>query len=196
MIIRLFRNTLPAAILLLSSGVAAQTPNAQAKGKEEDEFALKTKETKLSEVITTDSLPAGDLMKRAIYWIKVENPKYKKSSGTTTGNKAECTASFPVKPKELNPEVDYTGKIMMKVLIECKDSKYRYTVYDIRHESKSGRTTAGSIDNVVPECGSQAMHAQVWKRLKGEALRNAAKVVADLKEGMASLPEETNEDAW
>jgi hypothetical protein len=158
--------------------------------KEEDEFAKKRAETKLTEVVPTDSMAASDLMKRAVTWIKTENLKYRKYSGTTTGTKAECTASFPIKPKELNPEVDYTGKIMMKVLIEVKNSKYRYTVYDIRHESKSGRTTAGSIDNIVPECGSQNMHDLVWKKVRGEALRDAGTVVADLKRGMSELPQE------
>lgn len=192
----LIRTFLPLIILLSASGLLAQTGSTPGAAKQEDEFAEKKPETKITEVITTDSLPASDLLKRAVSWIKVESPKYKKSSGTTTGNKAECTASFPVKPKELNPEVDYTGKIVMKVLIECKDSRYRYTIYDIRHESKSGRTTAGSIDNVIPECGSQAMHELAWKRLRGEALRSAAKVVADLKEGMANEPIEKNDDEW
>lgn len=150
----------------------------------------------MSEVITTDSLPSSALMKRAVGWIKAESDRYRKTGGTTTGTKAECVASFPVKPKELNPEVDFTGKITMKVVIECKDSRYRYTVSDIRHESKSGRTTAGSIDNVVPECGSVAMHDQVWKKLKGEALRSAALVVSDLKRGMSEDPQEKNDDEW
>jgi hypothetical protein len=164
--------------------------------KEEDEFAKKRAETKLTEVIATDSMAANELMKRAVAWIKSESLKYRKYSGTTTGAKAECTASFPIKPKELNPDVDYTGKIMMKVIIEVKDSKYRYTVYDIRHESKSGRTTAGSIDNIVPECGSQAMHDLVWKKVRGEALRDAGMVVADLKKGMNELPPEKKDDDW
>lgn len=163
--------------------------------KEVDEFANKKHETKLTEIITTDSIPSSELLKRAVAWIKVESLKYKKSSGTTTGGKAECSASFPVKPKELNPEVDYTGKITMKVVIECKDSKYKYTVSDIKHTSKSGYTTAGSIDNKVPECGSQIMHDVVWKKLKGEALRGAAQVVVDLKEGMTKASDEAK-DEW
>jgi hypothetical protein len=191
---RLFRAILLLSVFCLPAMGFSQQTNATAKP--EDEFAEKKKETKITEVVPTDSLASSELLKRAVSWIKVENPKYKKTGGTTTGNKAECLASFPCKPKELNPQVDYTGKIVMKVLIECKDSKYRYTIYDIRHESKSGRTTAGSIDNVVPECGSQAMHDLAWKRLKSEAMKDAAKVVADLKAGMSSTVEEKNEDAW
>src|SRR5436305_589702 len=115
--------------IFISTIFLAQTPGetpktGEAAKKEEDEFAKKKVETKLSEVIPTDSISAAELLKRAVSWIKVESEKYKKSSGTTTANKAECSASFPVKPKELNPEVDYTGKITMKVVIECKDSKY------------------------------------------------------------------------
>lgn len=72
----------------------------------------------------------------------------------------------------------------MKVVIECKDSKYRYTVSDIRHISKSGKTTGGSIDVAYPECGSQIMPEILWKKIKGEALRDAGLIVAAIKEAM------------
>lgn len=179
--------------LLCLGTVSAQTEGAKA---EEDEFAVKKNETKLTEVIETDSLVPGELSKRAINWIKHENPKFKKTSGTTNGNKIECFASFPVKPKELNPQVDYTGKITMKVVIECKQDKYRYIVSEIKHTSKSGNTTAGSIDNKVPECGSMAMTDIIWKKLKGEALSGAALIVADLKNGMAKDSAEGAKEEW
>lgn len=186
--------------IFLSTTFLAQSTNEAPKtnepAKEEDEFAKKKVETKLSEVIPTDSLTASELLKRAVNWIKVESDKYKKTSGTTTANKAECSASFPIKPKELNPEVDYTGKITMKVVIECKDSKYRYTVSEIKHVSKSGKVSAGSIDNVIPDCGSMAMNDLIWKKLKGEALRGAALVVADLKAGMSKIETEAKEEEW
>lgn len=177
----------------------AQTPEAgkaSEPAKQEDEFAKKKPETKLTEVIPTDSLAASDLSKRAIAWMKVESDKYKKTNATTTGSKVECIASFPVKPKELNPEVQYTGKVTMKVVIECKDSKYRYTVSEIKHISKSGNVNGGSIDNDVPECGSMAMNDLIWKKLKGEMLRGAAQVVVDLKAGMAVAPTEEKKDEW
>jgi hypothetical protein len=177
---------------LLSQAVSyAQTEKAA-----DDEFAQKKTETKLTEVVVTDSLPASELLKRAVNWIKMENPKYKKTSGTTTAAKAECIASFPVKPKELNPGVDYSGKITMKVVIECKDSKYRYIVSDIKHISKNGLATAGSIDNKVPECGSMSMDENCWKKLRGEALKNAALVVSDLKDGMFIVSSQAAKEEW
>lgn len=195
MITRFTRPALLFAIMFSAGHLLAQTSPAASAAKE-DEFARKKPETKMIEVIQTDSLPAEALMKRAVHWIKEEPFTYRKTAGTTTGNKAECIAMFPVKPKELNPQVDYTGKITMKVLIECKNSRYRFTISDIRHESKNGQTTAGSIDNVVPECGSVAMHDQIWRRLKAEALHNAATVITDLKKAMEYDPVETNEDDW
>lgn len=191
-----FKSSFLSLLFIFASNIfMAQTTPEPAK-KEEDEFAKKKVETKLVEVIPTDSIAAGELLKRATAWIKVETDKYKKTNGTTTGSKAECLVSFPVKPKELNPQVDYTGKITMKVVIECKDSKYRYTVSEIKHTSKNGTTTGGSIDNVVPECGSMGMHELVWKKLKGEALRDAGLVVTDLKTGMTMLQPETKADEW
>lgn len=182
-------------VVLFSASLSAQQKHEDEK-KEVDEFAKKKPTTKLTEVIATDSLPASELHKRAVHWIKEESNKYKKTGGTSSGSKAECIASFPVKPKDLNPQADYTGKITMKVVIESKDNKYKYTVSDITHISKSGNLTAGSIDNVVPECGSQILHDVVWKKLKGEALRCAAQVVVDLKEGMLKHSDQHNKEEW
>jgi hypothetical protein len=183
-------------LAVLPALVSAQ--DDKAKNAKEDEFAVtKKKETKFTEVVTTDSLPASELLKRAVNFIKVENQHYKKTSGSTSGSKAEFIAMFPVKPKELNPQVDYTGKITMKVIIECKSSKYRYVVSDIRHLSKSGRTTAGSIDNDIPECGSMTMTDMVWKKLRAEALHNASLIVNDIKFGMNQLvPGGAQEEDW
>lgn len=163
---------------------------------DEDDAPKKKNETKITEVVTTDSLPASELLQRAVNWVKQENNHYSKTSGATTGSKAECVVTFPVKPKELNPEVDYSGKISMKVSIECKDNKYKYTVAQIKHNSTSGKATAGSIDNKVPECGSMVMSEIVWKKLRGEALRASAKVVDDIKEGMQKSSTETVKEEW
>lgn len=183
--------------LRMLSQTAPEAPKTTAAGKaEEDEFAKKKQETKITEVIPTDSISSSELLKRATNWMKAENEKYKISNAATTSNKAECVVSFPVKPKELNPQVDYTGKITMKVVVECKDSKYRYTISEIQHISKSGKTTAGSVDNVVPECGSMAMDDLCWKRLKGEAMRGAGLVVSDLKSGMSKIESDVKTDEW
>ena len=164
--------------------------------KTEDDAPKKKNETKITEVVNTDSLPASELLQRAVNWVKLENNLYGKTSGVTTGAKAECTATFPVKPKELNPEVDYTGKISMKIAIECKDNRYKYTVSMIKHISTNGKTTAGSIDNKVPECGSMAMGDIAWKKLKGEAMKDAAKVIEDLKEGMKVGSADAGKEEW
>jgi hypothetical protein len=172
------------------------SPSAFSQEKTEADAPKKKNETKFSEVVNTDSLPSTELLQRAVNWVKIESNRYGKTSGVTTGSKAECTATFPVKPKELNPEVDYTGKIHMKVTIECKDNKYKYTVSQIKHVSTSGKTTAGSIDNKVPECGSMAMGDLVWKKLKGEALRGAGVVVEDIKEGMKKSSADSGKEEW
>jgi hypothetical protein len=196
MIKRLKASSLLVSVLFISNMLMAQTVTPESPKKEEDEFAKKKVETKLTEVIPTDSVPASELVLRAINWIKEESDLYKKTSGANTSGKAECTVSFPVKPKELNPQFDYTGKISMKVVIECKTSKYKYTVSEIKHISKSGNTSGGSIDNKVPECGSMGLDDIVWKKLKGEALRGAAQVVIDLKAGMAKLSTDVPKDEW
>jgi|GEM_PF-1280696 len=196
---RKFKLNVFSLTLIFASAISfAQAPETKkpTETKVEDEFAKKQAETKLTEVIVTDSLPASDLAKRAEFWMKAESVKYRKTPPTTTGSKVECIASFPVKPKELNPQVDYTGKITMKVVVECKDSKYRYTVSEIKHVSKSGNVNGGSVDSPVAECGSMAMNDIVWRKLRGEALKGASKVVVDLKAGMAVEPTEVKPDEW
>lgn len=174
----------------------AQTNTATPAAKEVDEFAKKKEEIKLTGVIPTDSAAIAELMKRATAWAKLEAPTYKKSNATSTSSKLECIASFPVKPKELNPQVDYTGKVTMKVVIECKDNRYRYTVNEIKHVSKSGNASGGSVDLEVPECGSMGMTDIVWKKLRGEMLTGAAKVVDDIKIAMSLIPNEAPLDEW
>ena len=162
----------------------------------EGEGPKKKEETKFTEVVNTDSLPPGELLKRAVNWVKLEQDGYTKSAGVTTGTKAECNVAFPVKPKDLNPQCDYTGKILMKVLIECKDNKYKYTVSHIKHVSAGGKTSGGSVDNIVPECGSMVMPDITWKKLKGEALARAGSIAADIKEGMKKSSSESEKEEW
>ncbi len=170
--------------------------NVFSQEKPADDAPKKKEEIKVTEVVQTDSLPASELLQRAVNWVKVESKQYGKTSGVTTGSKAECTATFPCKPKELNPETDYTGKISMHIAIECKDNRYKYTVSQIKHISASGKTSAGAIENKVPECGSMAMGDIIWKKLKGEALKDASKVVEDLKEGMKKDSKDVEKEEW
>jgi hypothetical protein len=184
------------SLFILSSSLLLAQPAST--GKDDGAKPKNAKETKLTEVITSvgDTVLATEMLKRAVNWAKLENAKYVKSGANTTGSKVECDVSFVTKPKDLNPETDYTGKITMKVSIECKDNRYKYTVYDIRHISKSGNTTAGSIDNVVPECGSMMLGEITWKKLRGEALRNANMIVSEIKVAMEKPSDQVETEEW
>ena len=178
--------------ILVSTGVSF-SQNESGAGTETKGKAKK--ETKYTEVVPTDSIPAGELLKRAVNWVKLEVPKYEKTNGVTTSSKAECIAIFTIKPKELNPQCDYTGTVSMKVVIECKDNKYRYTINAITHKSKTGKTSGGSIDNIVPECGSMVMSDLQWKKIRGIAVNCVNTVITDLKEGMI-LDSKGISDEW
>lgn len=178
--------------LLISFGL-----NLFSQTKSNTDPAKKKKETKITEVVTntSDSVSSSEYIKRANNWLKVEKKEYEIKPGTVTGSKIEFSAIFLVKPKELNPEVDYNGKVTMNVLIECKDNRYKYTIYDIKHISKTGKATGGSIDNIVPECGGMIMGEVPWKKLRGEALKLAGKVAKDIKDGM-SIDSGSSQDEW
>lgn len=126
----------------------------------------------------------SEILKRAVNWVKLENKKYTKATGVTSGSKAECIATFAYKPKELNPQADVQGTFSMHVSIEAKDGKYRYTISKITHNAKTAEYTGGDVNNDVPKCGSMLLPPDLWKRIRSEALKNVGIVIEDLKEGM------------
>lgn len=152
-------------------------------------------EKKFQEVVVTDSVSAANLMKRAVNWVKTDSKRFAKTNGVATGTKAECVAKFKIRAKELNPVTDFTGIIEMHVSIDCKDNKYRYTISRIKHISNNGKASGGAIENIVPECGSMTMSDNTWKKIKGEAYKNAGMVISELKEGMTKIPAESK-DEW
>lgn len=150
-------------------------------------------------VDTTGPKPMGqsEILKRAVYFVKIESKKYTKGNGVTTGSKAECVASFNYKPKELNPQADVQGTFTMHVSIEAKEGKYRYTISKLSHNAKNPEYTGGDVYSEVPKCGSMKLPPDLWKRLRSEALKNAGIVVEDIKESMKhSSDEKQNEDEW
>ena len=175
--------------LLISSFFVSGQEAAAAKDENKDG------DKQFQEVVLTDSVPAAGLAKRAVNWVKVESPRFKKSNGVATGSKAECIATFKIRAKELNPQPDFTGTITMHVSIDCKDNKYRYTINKIKHTSTNGKASGGDINNIVPECGSMTMPDIIWKKIKGEAFKDASMIISELKEGMAKSTADTK-DEW
>ncbi len=173
-------------LLVSSLFVSAQEEGSAPKNEIDKQF---------QEVVFTDSVPATSLAKRAVNWVKVESPRFKKSMGVATGTKAECLATFKIKAKELNPQPDFTGNITMHVTIECKDNKYRYSITKMKHTAANGKASGGDITNIIPDCGSMTMPDKVWKQIKGEAFKSASMVISELKEGMAKIGD-TSKDEW
>lgn len=164
-------------------------------GQEEETSEKSENDKRFQEVVFTDSARASDLAKRAVNWVKVESPRFKKSMGVATGTKAECLATFKIKAIGLNPQPDYTGIITMHVTIECKDNKYRYSINKIKHTAKNGKASGGDVNNIIPDCGSMTMPDKVWKQIKGEAFKRASMVISELKEGMAKIGD-GSKDEW
>ena len=142
-------------------------------------------------------MAVSEILKRAVNFVKIESKKYTKGNGVTTGSKAECLVSFPYKPKELNPTADVQGTISMHVSIDAKEGKYRYTISKISHNAKIADYSGGDVYSEVPKCGSMKMPPDIWKRIRSEAFKQSAIVVADLKAAMlisSSTP--VNSDEW
>lgn len=142
-------------------------------------------------------MASDEILKRAINFVKKESNKYLKGNKVTTSNKAEFTASFNYKPKELNPVADVQGTITMHVSIESKEGKYRYTISKINHNAKNGEYSGGDVYNEVPTCGSMKLPFDLWKKIKSEALKHSSEIVNDMKESM-KIPSTTpvDSDEW
>jgi len=142
-------------------------------------------------------MAASEILKRAVNFVKMENKKYTKGNGVTTGSKAECVVTFAYKPKELNPTADVQGTITMHLSIDAKEGKYRYTISKLNHNAKNGDYTGGDIYGEVPKCGSMKLPPDMWKRLRSEAFKQSALLANDVKEAMKiSSTTPVNSDEW
>jgi len=173
-------------VIAMDADPAPTTPNADGSMPEPDSASMAVK-----------PMASGELLNRAVNWVKLENPKYTKTNRVTAGSKAECIATFKYKPKELNPAADVEGTIHMHVSIEAKEGKYRYTISKIEHTAKNGSLSGGNLYSEVPQCGSMKMPTDLWKRIKSEGMKEAAQVAGELKEAMkvpSDMPVEKKEE--
>lgn len=128
--------------------------------------------------------PASEILKRAQHWYTLKHPKYVKSNGANSGKSVTCQAAFVFKQKILNPENDVDGKIVMDVIIEAKEGKYRYTIKNLKHVANKQGLSGGDIYLEVPACGSMSLGDRTWKKIKAEAFANAQIIVDDIKATM------------
>ena len=126
----------------------------------------------------------AEILKRAVNFAKIESSKYTKANPITTAGKAEFTANFKYKPKELNPQADVEGSFTMHVSIDAKPGKYRYTISKITHIAKNTEYSGGDVYSEVPACGSMKLANSLWKQMKSETIKQAMTVIAELKEAM------------
>jgi len=146
----------------------------------------------------TEMMPAtvAELSKRANYWYSTKNKKFEKSSGGGSGSQVVCSIKFLYKPKELNPANDVEGEITMRMTMDCKEGKYRYTVDKIEHKAKRGKSSGGDVFNEVPACGSMNLNSVIWKQIKSAGLTNAKIVADDLKAKMAKPVPTSGKGDW
>lgn len=202
----IFKASLSLVLLVFALNATAQEPKKEEKKIQEVVFI--DAEPKAMVANPDGSFPAadtaklgpmnsGEILKRAVNFVKIESTKYVKGSGVTTGSKAECLAIFVYKTKELNPIADADGTFTMHVSIDAKEGKYRYTISKINHVAKNAEFSGGDIYGDVPKCGSMKLPPQVWKQMRSQALKHAAFLASDLKEAMKlSSDRPANGEEW
>lgn len=149
----------------------------------------------VTEIIIKDSVSSKDLISRATAWAQKKHPKYEKNNAVGGTTKVEAEVEFKIKPKELNPLHDFSGKIVMHVKIEVKDGKYKYTINKVKHIADNGKNSGGDITKDIAECGSMFLPEMTWKKIKGEAIKDANIVAEDIKDAM-SAPVKGISEEW
>lgn len=139
--------------------------------------------------------PVEELKKRGSFWMNKKDKNFTKADAIQNGNALECMVSFVYKPKELNPGAPVEGTIVMKVVIDMKVGKYRYTIKEIKHVSNRAEFSGGDVFENVPACGSMMLPDPQWKKIKSFAMQKANEVANNLKESMKN-PVKEKKDDW
>ena len=123
-----------------------ETPPPVAKVEEPTKGKKKKKQEVIEEPPPTEevmdtlspTVPASvaEMTARATAWLNSKNKKFTKEEAYTSGGKVGCKVKYPYKPKALNPTSDIEGEITMKVTIDFKEGKYRYTIDNIKYNSQ------------------------------------------------------------
>ncbi|MEW6774427.1 MAG: hypothetical protein AB1304_10575 [Bacteroidota bacterium] len=82
----------------------------------------------------------------------------------------------------------------MHVKIEVKDGKYKYTINRVKHIADNGKNSGGDITKDIPECGSMFLPELTWKKIKGEAIKDANLLAEDIKDAMSAPVKAPSED--
>jgi hypothetical protein len=145
---------------------------------------------------STIPAPVEELKKRGTAWMGKKEKTFAKVDPVAAGSTLECLVSFIYKPKELNPLAPVEGKITMKVVIDCKEGKYRYTIKDIKHVANRAEFSGGDIYEDVAACGSMALPEPQWKRIKSFSIQKANEVAFNLKETMKHPAKHGKKNDW
>jgi len=138
--------------------------------------------------------PVSEIIKRAKNWDKTKHPKYKKTNVSSTGSTISCTATFVYKQKILNPENAVDGHLIMDVVIDAKEGKYRYTIKNIHHKANKQGMSGGDIYLPIPEAGSMKITDQTWKHIRSAAYADIQIVLDDLKAKMKEDGDKKKDD--
>jgi len=191
---------LSVTLFLFSTLIKAQEPKIEEKKVQEVVFI--DAEPKTMAANADGSFPPADtakagpmnlaeILKRAVNYVEIESPKYIKGNSVSTSSKAECIATFVYKAKELNPQSDANGVFTMHISIDAKEGRYRYTISKINHVAKNPEFSGGDVYSEFPKCGSMRIPPELWKKLRSQALKNAALIIGDIKETM-KIPSNKN----
>lgn len=170
------------------------------KGKKKKKKVVVEEPPPVEEVYDTLSptVPASvsEMTSRATAWMNSKTKKFTKEEAYTSGGKVGCKVKFPYKPKVLNPTADVEGEIIMKVTIDFKEGKYRYTIDNIEHKATRGVASGGDIFSETPACGSLTLNHVMWNQIRGEAKIKAGTVAQDLKEKMKNPGSSESKSDW
>ncbi|MBL4754983.1 MAG: DUF4468 domain-containing protein [Flavobacteriales bacterium] len=145
------------------------------------------------EVVEVPKMPKGLLFENAKAWIGsyYKSPRIIKSEDAMEGT-INAVSMFKImsEPQGTKPG----GVINYSLDIKVKEGTYKYTISNLRHTDKSGKTgSGGKLERSEPLCGLKEMKLEQWNGIKTQAKTGVEKIIEEFKKGMAyTSPDESD----
>jgi len=152
----------------------------------------------ISKVVKVDSVSKNELYLRAKLWVAT---KYNSAKNVIQlDDKENCIlvikAQFPVTASAGLMSRMEEGNVNYTFTIECKDSRYKYTIDELTHSCSVGYGSGGKLTNLVPDCGYMSLPKKGWLDIKGQGEDYIKRIGSSLEKGMNSVGATMSKDNW
>lgn len=152
-------------------GVAQELPK-NAEGKIE-----------YTEVMEVSGKSADELFENAKQWALAT--EHKKKEEAAADHKIVFTGAIPVNYPSVKKGGFDDGFVNYEVAIFCKDGRYKYRVFNLKHVGE--HENGGALENYRPKCGTAYLLQTSWGKIKKDAALAMEKRIKTMKDRMRGL---------